>query len=73
MQRILLITPDEVIIKKIEAVGDLNTIQQDITFSLEGIGFSLVNNISKQELLYLSISRLEIFHGIQFLFSLHGT
>lgn len=57
MQRILLITTDEYVLKEIEAIGDFEQIQQEIALSLEGIGFSLVNNVFKKELLYISISR----------------
>ncbi len=57
MQRILLMTSDDFVIRRIEAVGDFIAIQKEILISIEGIGFSLVNNISKQELLYISISR----------------
>lgn len=57
MQRILLITSNASIIKQIEAVADFVQVQQEIIISLEGLGFSLVNNVSKQELLYVSISR----------------
>lgn len=65
MQRILLITTDEYILKEIEAIGDFEQIQQEIALSLEGIGFSLVNNVFKKELLYISISRYLYAYSIQ--------
>lgn len=38
-------------------VGDLEVIDQDITISIHGLGFSLVNNINQVELLYMCIAR----------------
>lgn len=57
MQRVLLITTDAYIVSEIEAISDFEQTQQLMEICLKGIGFSLVNNLTKQELLYLSISR----------------
>lgn len=57
MQRVLLITVDPHVVKEIEAIADFEQSQQEIEVSLKGVGFSLVNNVCKQELLYLSLSR----------------
>lgn len=57
MQRVLLITADPFVVKEIEAIADFEQTRQEIQLHLKGIGFSLVNNISRQELLYVSVSR----------------
>lgn len=57
MQRILLFTEDVEIARDAQSAGDLENIQQEITVSIHGLGISLVNNIIRQELLYIGIAR----------------
>lgn len=40
-----------------QLVGDLETIEQEITLSIHGVGLSLVNNLTRLELLYMCIAR----------------
>lgn len=55
-QRVLLFTTNLKIAEDCQLVGNLEAIEQDITISIHGIGFSLVNNITKSELLYMCIA-----------------
>ncbi|KAG7211251.1 hypothetical protein KM043_010561 [Ampulex compressa] len=55
-QRILLFTTNLKIAEDCQLAGDLETIEQEITMSIHGVGFSLVNNITKSELLYMCIA-----------------
>lgn len=56
-QRILLFTPNMKIAEDCQLVGDLETIEQEITLSIHGVGLSLVNNLTRLELLYMCIAR----------------
>jgi len=56
-QRVLLFTPNLKIAEDCQLAGDLEVIDQEITLNIHGIGFSLVNNIAKSELLYMCIAR----------------
>ncbi|XP_076249315.1 vacuolar protein sorting 13C isoform X2 [Calliopsis andreniformis] len=55
-QRILLFTTNMKIAEDCQLVGDLETIAQEITINIHGVGLSLVNNITKSELLYMCIA-----------------
>ncbi|XP_011630655.2 LOW QUALITY PROTEIN: vacuolar protein sorting-associated protein 13 [Pogonomyrmex barbatus] len=55
-QRILLFTMNLKIAEDCQLAGDLEIIDQEITLNIHGIGFSLVNNITKSELLYMCIA-----------------
>lgn len=56
-QRVLLFTTNLKIAEDCQLAGDLEVIDQEITLNIHGIGFSLVNNITKSELLYMCIAR----------------
>ncbi|XP_057669487.1 intermembrane lipid transfer protein Vps13 isoform X2 [Diorhabda carinulata] len=56
MQRVLLFTEDNQLAEGAQASNILEVIQQDITVSIHGIGLSLVNNATRQELMYLGIA-----------------
>jgi len=56
MQRVLLFTANLKIAEDCQLAGDLEAIDQEITFNIHGIGFSLVNNITNSELLYMCIA-----------------
>ncbi|XP_035721159.1 vacuolar protein sorting-associated protein 13-like isoform X2 [Vespa mandarinia] len=55
-QRVLLFTTNLKIAEDCQLVGDFEPIEQEITLNIHGIGFSLVNNITKSELLYMCIA-----------------
>lgn len=57
MQRIFLFTSDAAIASGAQNSGDIALFEQDLTFSLHGIGVSLVDNINQSEILYLGITR----------------
>lgn len=61
MQRVLLFTEDVCIAKDAESVGGLENIDNEINVAIHGVGISLVNNLIRQELLYIGIARYE-FH-----------
>ncbi|XP_011258849.1 vacuolar protein sorting-associated protein 13 isoform X1 [Camponotus floridanus] len=55
-QRVLLFTTNLKIAEDCQLAGDLEIIDQEIMLNIHGIGFSLVNNITKSELLYMCIA-----------------
>ncbi|KAK2581118.1 hypothetical protein KPH14_007937 [Odynerus spinipes] len=55
-QRVLLFTTNLKIAEDCQLVGNLEAIEQEITISIHGVGFSLVNNIIRSELLYMCIA-----------------
>lgn len=55
-QRVLLFTTNMKIAEDCELAGDFEPIEQEITISIHGVGFSLVNNVTRSELLYLCIA-----------------
>lgn len=57
IQRVLLFTPALRIAEECQLAGDFETIDQDITISIHGVGISLVNNLNRAELLYMCIAR----------------
>lgn len=56
MQRVLLFTEDVCIAKDAESVGGLENIDNEINVAIHGVGISLVNNLIRQELLYIGIA-----------------
>jgi len=56
MQRVLLFTGNLKIAEDCQLAGDLEAIDKEITVNIHGIGFSLVNNITNSELLYMCIA-----------------
>lgn len=57
MQRVLLFTSDADIATGAEAAGELEEFDQEIVVAIHGLGLSLVDNIVRQEVLYLGITR----------------
>ncbi|XP_068984481.1 intermembrane lipid transfer protein Vps13 isoform X1 [Bombus flavifrons] len=55
-QRVLLFTTNMKVAEDCELAGDFEPIEQEITISIHGVGFSLVNNVMRTELLYLCIA-----------------
>nr|XP_050858456.1 intermembrane lipid transfer protein Vps13 isoform X2 [Vespula vulgaris] len=55
-QRVLLFTTNLKIAEDCQLVGDFEPTEQEITLNIHGIGFSLVNNVTKSELLYMCIA-----------------
>ncbi|XP_020707369.2 intermembrane lipid transfer protein Vps13 isoform X2 [Athalia rosae] len=55
-QRVLLFTTNFKIAEDCQLAGDLEVIDQEITLNIHGVGMSLVNNISRKELLYMCIA-----------------
>ncbi|VDP29079.1 unnamed protein product [Schistosoma curassoni] len=58
MQRVLLFTQNASVAKNARLSSDLEPIDQEIVISLQSIGISLVDNHSRAELAYVSITRL---------------
>ncbi|VDO48566.1 unnamed protein product [Schistosoma margrebowiei] len=58
MQRVLLFTQNASVAKNARLSSDLEPIDQEIVISLQSIGISLVDNHSRAELAYISITRL---------------
>ncbi|KZC12683.1 Vacuolar protein sorting-associated protein 13A, partial [Dufourea novaeangliae] len=55
-QRILLFTSNMKVAEDCQLAGDFETIEQEVTISIHGVGLSLVNNITRSELLYMCIA-----------------
>ncbi|CAD6244856.1 GSCOCG00013505001-RA-CDS [Cotesia congregata] len=55
-QRVLLFTNNLKIAEDCQLVGDLEVIDQEVTLNIHGVGLSLVNNLTRAELLYLRIA-----------------
>lgn len=60
-QRVLLFTTNMKVAEDCELAGDFEPIEQEITISIHGVGLSLVNNVTRSELLYLCIARYVIY------------
>lgn len=56
MQRILLFTHDRNVAENAQAANLYEIIQQEITVSIYGLGLSLVNNVKRQEIMYMGIA-----------------
>lgn len=57
MQRILLFTSDVLLAHDTHKAGESGVINTEVTMSMHGVGLSLVNNLIRQEILYVSIAR----------------
>jgi len=57
IQRVLLFTADDTVAQDAQCAGEIETPNMTVTISIHGLGLSLVNNITKQELLYVGIAR----------------
>jgi vacuolar protein sorting-associated protein 13A/C len=57
MQRVLLFTPDMTIARDAQTAGELEPLDKEITVSIHGLGLSLVNNLTRVEVMYLGIAR----------------
>ncbi|XP_044259687.1 vacuolar protein sorting-associated protein 13 isoform X2 [Tribolium madens] len=56
MQRILLFTQDQYVAQNARAANLFEQFQQEILVSIHGVGLSLVNNVTRQELMYMAIA-----------------
>ncbi|XP_021940255.1 vacuolar protein sorting-associated protein 13 isoform X3 [Zootermopsis nevadensis] len=56
MQRVLLFTLDMSIARDAQSAGELETIDKEITVSVHGLGLSLINNVSRVEVMYIGIA-----------------
>ena len=56
LQRVLLFTPDETVLLKIKAANSFSVPLFQASLTFKAIGLSLVDNIRKKEVVYVSIS-----------------
>lgn len=56
MQRVLLFTMNKTIAENVQSAKQFEAIQQEITVSIHGLGLSLVDNISREEIMYVGIT-----------------
>lgn len=56
MQRILLFTSDPLVAHDAQCSGELEQIDQELNVSIHGVGLSLINNLTMQEILYVGIA-----------------
>ncbi|XP_037079408.1 vacuolar protein sorting-associated protein 13-like [Pollicipes pollicipes] len=56
MQRTLMFTTDVVVATQAHNAVELERIDQEITVSIEGVGLSLVNNVSQTDVMYMGIT-----------------
>lgn len=56
MQRVLLFTSEASIAEEAQSAGKFEHIDREITCSIHGVGLSLVNNITRTEIMYLAIT-----------------
>jgi len=57
MQRVLLFTLDMNIARDAQSAGELEALDKEITVSIHGLGLSLVNNLTRVEVMYIGIAR----------------
>lgn len=57
MQRVLLFTPDVSVARGAEAAGEMEAFDQEVTVAIHGLGLSLVDNVARQEVMYIGITR----------------
>jgi len=57
MQTVLLFTLDMKIARDAQSAGELEPIDKEITVSIHGLGLSLVNNLTRVEIMYIGIER----------------
>lgn len=56
MQRVLLFTTEKSIAEEAQSAKQFELVQQEISMSIHGLGLSLVNNITRQEIMYIGIA-----------------
>lgn len=56
MQRVLLFTMNKTIAENVQSAKQFEAIQQEITVSIHGLGLSLVDNVSREEIMYVGIT-----------------
>lgn len=56
MQRVLLFTLDMNIARDAQSAGELESLDKEITVSIHGLGLSLVNNLTRVEVMYVGIA-----------------
>lgn len=56
MQRVLLFTEDEQLADEVQSAKQFEEQQQEINVSIHGLGLSLVNNDTRQEIMYIGIA-----------------
>lgn len=56
MQRILLFTEDKSVAENAQSAKLFEIIQQEITVSIHGVGLSLINNHTRQDIMYVGIA-----------------
>lgn len=61
LQRVLLFTEDRSIAEGAQASNIFAQFDQEITVSLHGLGISLVNNLLRQEIVYIGIASSGLF------------
>lgn len=57
LQRVILFTDDPILAKGAHTIGEAEHIDTEILISMQGLGVSLVNDLEKQEIVYISISK----------------
>lgn len=56
MQRVLLFTIDKSVAEDAQSAKQFELVQQEINMSIHGLGLSLVNNVIRQELMYIGVA-----------------
>ncbi|XP_031336343.1 vacuolar protein sorting-associated protein 13 isoform X2 [Photinus pyralis] len=56
LQRVLLFTLDKSVAENVQCAKQFEAIQQEINVLIHGLGLSLVNNVTRQEILYAGIA-----------------
>lgn len=56
MQRVLLFTEDSYIAENVQSAKHFETIDQELTVSLHGLGLSLIDNVAKRDVMYMGIT-----------------
>ncbi|XP_026322169.1 vacuolar protein sorting-associated protein 13 [Hyposmocoma kahamanoa] len=56
LQRVILFTDDPILASGAHTIGEAEKIDTEILVSMQGLGVSLVNDLEKQEIVYISIS-----------------
>jgi vacuolar protein sorting-associated protein 13A/C len=57
LQRVLLFTLDMNIAHVAQFAGELEPLDKEITVSIHGLGLSLVNNLTRVDIMYIGITR----------------
>ncbi|KAK9871302.1 hypothetical protein WA026_011571 [Henosepilachna vigintioctopunctata] len=56
MQRVLLFTEDSYVAENVQSVKQFETVDQELTVSLHGLGLSLIDNVAKKDVMYMGIT-----------------